>query len=324
MILLTGATGFLGSHLMRELNKRQIPLSTIARRITDDLKQHPCFLVDAISSSTQYLNVFSGVDCVVHCAARVHMMNDDSESPLEAFRETNTRATLNLAQQAMDAGVKRFVFISSIKVNGEETFNKPYTADDVPNPSDSYGISKYEAEEELLELAKTTGLEIVIIRPPLVYGPGVKANFESLMKLVSKGLPIPLGAVKNNSRSFVGLDNLVDFIITCTTHPKAVNQKFLVSDLKSLSTSELIQAIASSMSKKVVLIFIPQWMFSFAGVLLRKKDIIQRLFSSLEVDISKNKDLLGWEPPYSTEVILKKTTSYYLSKSSKLSKEGSC
>lgn len=249
------------------------------------------------------------------------MMNDDSESPIEAFRETNTKATLNLAKQAVAAGVKRFVFISSIKVNGEETLGKPYFADDTPNPSDPYGISKHEAEEELLKLAKETNLEVVIIRPPLVYGPGVKANFKSLMKLVSKGLPIPLGAIKNNARSMVGLDNLIDFIITCTKHPMAVNQKFLVSDRQAVSTKELIQSIASSMSKKLILIPIPKWTFQLAGALLNKQDVVQRLFSSLEVDISKNKDLLGWEPPYSTAEILKKTTDYYLSASSK---EGSC
>lgn len=320
-IAITGATGFLGSHLLKKIISNYTSVLAIVRNSNQINDQVETFIVPVISADTQYLDAFEGVDCIVHCAARVHMMQDDSESPIEAFREVNTRGTINLARQAIKSGVRRFIFISSIKVNGEETNDKPFTADDTSLPSDPYGISKHEAEVKLLELADETGLEVVIIRPPLVYGPGVKANFLSLIKLVAKRYPIPLGAVNKNSRSIVGIDNLIEFIITCIEHPAAKNQKFLVSDGKSLSTSKLIQAIGNSMSKNVILVPVPKWLFFMAGSLLSKQDVIQRLFSSLEVDISKNKELLGWVPPYSTEDILKKTTNYYLTKSSK---ESSC
>jgi len=209
--------------------------------------------------------------------------------------------TLNLAQQAVDAGVTRFIFISSIKVNGEQTScGRVYTAEDLPAPEDAYGISKYEAEQGLLQIAADTGLEVVIIRPPLVYGPGVKGNFSSMMRVVKKGYPLPLGSI-NNKRSLVALDNLVDLIITCINHPAAANQVFLAGDGEDLSTTELLRGVAKAAGVSSRLIPVPVSVLRFVASLLGKKEVSQRLLGSLQVDISKTRDLLGWTPPLSVE-----------------------
>jgi len=234
---------------------------------------------------------------VIHAAARVHVMSDSENDPLAAFREINVKGSLDLARQAAAAGVKRFIFISSIKVNGERTSKgQPFNSHDAASPEDFYGISKHEAEQGLRALAAETGMEVVIIRPPLVYGPGVKGNFASMIKLVGKGLPLPLGAV-HNKRSLVALDNLVDLIITCIDHPGAANETFLVSDGEDLSTTQLLQGVAEAMGKPSRLIPVPASLLQFGTTLLGKKAVAQRLLGSLQVDISHAQKCLNWTPP---------------------------
>jgi nucleoside-diphosphate-sugar epimerase len=239
-------------------------------------------------------------------------MNDVSADPLAAFREVNVEGTLNLARQAAASGVKRFIFISSIKVNGEGTEpGTVYTADDVPAPVDPYGISKLEAEQGLRVLAATTGMEVVIIRPVLVYGPGVKANFLSMMRWLYRGVPLPFGAVRNR-RSLVAMDNLVDLIVICSDHPAAANQTFLASDGEDVSTTDLLRKLARALGKSAFLVPIPVWLMSGVATLLGRRPLSQRLFGSLQVDISKNRQLLGWTPPVSLDKALSLTAQHFL------------
>lgn len=218
---------------------------------------------------------------------------------------------MNLARQAVDAGVKRFVFISSIKVNGEETLpGQPFCVDDDPRPADPYGISKMEAEQELRTLAQETGLEVVIVRPPLVYGPGVKANFLSMIRWVARGVPLPLGAI-HNQRSFVALGNLVDFLVTCVEHPHAANQTFLVSDGEDFSTTELLKRIAAAMGRPAHLIPVPVRLLKVGLGLLGKGAIASRLCGSLQVDMSRTRELLGWTPPLTVDEGLRSAVAAY-------------
>ena len=327
MILLTGPTGFIGQSLGQKLTHQKIPFTTAVRRTTDSLAD-PIrqVLVGDLLPDTNWSSALSGADTVVHLAARVHVMQDTATDPLAAFRNANTAGTLNLARQAAAAGVRRFIFLSSIKVNGEHTTpDRPFAADDsIPSLAaygkgagserlrlDPYGISKYEAEQGLRELAVQTGIEVVIIRPPLVYGPGVKANFLSMMHWLYKGIPLPLGAI-HNQRSLVALDNLVDLITTCIDHPAAANQTFLVSDNEDLSTTALLQRLGSALGKSARLLPVPQRLLTASLTFLGKGDIAQRLCSSLQVDVSKNRDLLGWFPPLSVDEALYKTAQSYL------------
>jgi nucleoside-diphosphate-sugar epimerase len=264
-----------------------------------------------ISAQTDWKQALVGVDVLVHLAARVHVMRDAAADPLAEFRRVNVQGTLNLAWQAAAAGVKRFVFLSSVKVNGEATSaphpsprpegaRERFREDDEPAPQDPYGISKMEAEAGLRDLAAQTGMEVVIIRPPLVYGPGVKANFAALMRAVQRGWPLPLGAV-HNQRSLVALDNLVDFIVTCLSHPQAANQTFLVSDGHDLSTTELVRGLAHAAGVSARLLPVPVWALQAGAALLGKGDAVQRLCGNLQVDISKARSLLGWLPPVSVD-----------------------
>ncbi|NRP37555.1 GDP-6-deoxy-D-mannose reductase [Marinobacterium sp. xm-a-121] len=300
-ILLTGASGFLGRRLTEVIGcNSDFELTTVVRRDAERMSA-PAVIVPAIHGDTNWYVALSGQQVVIHAAARAHIMRDEVDDPLEEYRKVNVDGTLNLAQQATAAGVKRFIFISSIKVNGEQTpSGKPFTADYTPAPEDAYGISKWEAEQGLQKLAAETGLEVVIVRPPLVYGQGAKGNFASIVKLVAKGLPLPLGAI-NNQRSLVALDNLVDLIITCMDHPAAANQVFLAGDERDLSTTELLQEVAKAMSVPSRLLPVPTPILTFFATLLGKKAVADRLFGSLQVDISKTRDLLGWTPPISVE-----------------------
>jgi UDP-glucose 4-epimerase len=310
-ILITGASGFLGRSLIEELSHKKFDLVSVHRKKHTSSKQS--FFIDSLNAKTDWSNAFLDVDVVIHCAARVHIMNDTESESLALFRDVNTAGTLNLAKQAEEAGVKRFVFISSIKVNGECTLlNEPFRADDDMTPQDPYGISKAEAEQGLRDIAKKTGMEVVIIRPPLVYGPGVKANFAAMMKLACLGIPLPLGGVTNNRRSLVYVDNLVDLIITCISHPKAANQTFLVSDDDDLSTSRMIKELSTALGKKGWLLPIPVILFEILGKLTGKSAIIGRLCGSLQVDISKTKELLDWQPPVCVKDALAKTASHFL------------
>lgn len=258
--------------------------------------------IRSLSSETDWAAALKNVEQVVHLAARVHVMNDKKPDPLAEFRRVNVEGTVALAHQAAATGVKRFVFLSSIKVNGEFTEQgQPFTADDVPAPEDSYGISKYEAEKLLRQIAVETGMEVVIIRPPLVYGPGVKANFQSMMHWLARGLPLPLAAVTENRRSLVALDNLVDLIVTCLNHTAAVNQTFLVSDGEDLSTAELLNRMGAAMGHPARLIYLPPALLKLGATVLNKPGIYQRLCGSLQLDIAKTRQLLEWIPPVSVD-----------------------
>ncbi len=316
-ILITGATGFVGRalsiYLLRDgheifalIRKKTSELpSSIKQIIIGDLSQLDPVIID---------KTFDGVDVVIHTAARVHVMNDTASDPLTEFRKVNLESTMALARKAAEVGAKRFIFISSIKVNGELTTpGIPFTADDVPNPIDPYGVSKAEAEQALLDLAASTGLQVVIIRPVLVYGAGVKANFRSLMSWLNKGVPLPLGLIQNK-RSLVALDNLIDLINTCIDHPAAVNQVFLVSDGEDISTSELLRRVGRALGKPARLLPVPAWVISSGAVILGKREMSQRLLGSLQVDISKTRDLLGWVPPVSLDEALQKTVQSFLPK----------
>ena len=312
-LLLTGATGFLGTALVnRLLNERGLELTVSVRRESSKLTPDVRSVVVGDLDTADWSLALPGIDVVIHAAARVHIMNDTASDPLTEYRKVNFEGTLNLARQAVQAGVKRFIFISSIKVNGEETMpGKPFTADDASNPVDPYGVSKAETEQSLLELAASTGLEVVIIRPVLVYGPGVKANFRSLMKWLNKGIPLPLRLIRNK-RSLVALDNLVDLITICIDHPNAVNEVFLVSDNEDLSTTELLRRVGNALGMPARLLPVPAWMIGVFATLVGKRDMSQRLLGSLQVDISKTRDLLGWIPPISVDDALKKTAQAFL------------
>ena len=316
MYLVTGATGFVGRLLVGTLLNDGVDIVAAVRKKSDLLPDEAKQIeVGDFQAKTDWRVAIKSVSVVVHLAARVHVMQDNVLDPLAEFRKINTFATLNLAKQAAEAGVKRFIFISSIKVNGEMTeLNKPFRSDDQFIPDDPYGLSKYEAEQGLLAIAKETGMEVVIIRPPLVYGPGVKANFSAMMKWVNKSVPLPLGAI-HNQRSLVALDNLVDFIALCADReksPKAANQVFLISDGEDVSTTTLLQKVASAFDKKPRLIPVPVELMIFAAKLIGKGDVANRLFGSLQVDSSKARNLLGWKPVITMDEQLKKTVDAYL------------
>ncbi|MCG6574683.1 SDR family oxidoreductase [Pseudomonas sp. AF32] len=311
-ILMTGASGFVGGALLERLQAE--PEKSVIAVVRGD-KRLPAPVntvrIEAFSPQTEWLSHLTNVDTVIHCAARVHVMNDKEADPLAAFRQVNVVGTLNFARQAAQAGVRRFIFISSIKVNGEGTSpGRPYHADDLPAPADPYGVSKQEAEEGLRQLAQATGMEVVIIRPVLVYGPGVKANFLSMMRWLDKGVPLPFGAIENR-RSLVSIDNLVDLIVTCIDHPAAANQTFLVSDGEDLSTTALLSRMARALGKSARLIPVPSWMLERGAGLLGKKALSQRLCGSLQVDIEKTRTLLNWIPPVSVDDALARTARHF-------------
>jgi UDP-glucose 4-epimerase len=312
-ILLTGSTGFVGSMLRTTLSSHNYKMFLLLRNPVKDLFFEESTFLLPINGSVDYTDVVKDIDCIIHCAARVHIMDDSASDPLGEFREVNTYGTIKLARQAAEAGVKRFIFISSIKVNGESTeIDKPFKSSDSRSVVDYYGQSKAEAEDLLLQLAAETGLEVVIIRPTLVYGPGVKANFASLLNLVSRGFPLPLGCINTNRRSLVSVTNLVDLITTCIEHPKAVNQTFLVSDDHDLSTSEMVAQMARALCKPQLQLPMPKWCFKLAGKLFRKRDVVDRLLGSLQVDISHTKETLCWVPPQSLEAGFKQTAQAFL------------
>jgi UDP-glucose 4-epimerase len=312
-ILLTGANGFIGRALLGELMNRGFWVAASHRGSRPaDLLASAVFALPEIDESTQWMPALTDIDVVVHTAGRVHVVPEDGFNSLEAFRKVNVAGTLNLARQAAQAAVRRFVFISSIKVNGEESApDVPFSADGVPAPQDAYGISKYEAEQGLLTLAAETGMEVVIIRPVLVYGPEVKANFRSMMSWLLRGVPLPLGAV-HNKRSLVALDNLVDLVMTCIVHRAAVNQVFLASDGEDISTTDLLRRVGSALGKPARLLPVPGWVLEFSARLIGRQDLTQRLCGNLQVDITKTRELLGWKPPVSMDEGLRKTSQYFL------------
>ena len=293
-ILITGSTGFVGSALSKALENTDYKIRRSNQRL----------------SESDWSQSLARVSTVVHLAARVHVMQDKSANPLSEFRAVNVDGTLNLARQSAAAGVKRFIFLSSIGVNGGVTeLDKPFTSDDKPAPHSHYAISKHEAEIGLRKIAIETGIQVVIIRPPLIYGVNAPGNFGSLFRVLSRGVPLPLGLATHNRRSFVSLNNLVDFIITCINHPNAANQTFLVSDNEDVSTADLLRRMAVALGVPARLIPVPLCVLNVGAKLLGKTDVAQRLLGSLQVDITKNKTLLGWQPPFTLQQGLKLTVN---------------
>ena len=304
-ILVTGATGFVGSHVCQLLKN----LGAVVVKTSRAPSSEPdTFQVSQLGPSTDWRESLRGCAAVVHLAARVHVMNDNAADPLFEFRQANTLGTVQLARQAVQCGVKRLVFISSIKVNGEAG---DFTANAIPNPIDPYGISKFEAEQQLLELSRQSGLEVVILRPPLVYGPGVGANFLKLLSVVARGIPLPFGAV-NNQRSLVYVGNLANAIATCLNHPNAVGKTYLVSDNSDVSTSQLVREMALALGRKANLINISPWLIESLAALLGKRAAAQRLLGNLTVSPQALHEDLDWEPPYSMQIGMKETADWYM------------
>jgi nucleoside-diphosphate-sugar epimerase len=306
VILITGTSGFVGAALCASLQSSEWQVIGAVRKLKqaklDLMIKYREIAIGNISSATDWLESLRDVTHVVHLAARVHVMDEKSADPIAEFRRVNVDATVNLAKQAASLGVKRFIYLSSIKVNGEFTENgHSFTADDVPAPEDPYGISKFEAEEALHQIANETGMEVVIIRPPLVYGSGVKANFESMMRWLWRGMPLPLGALTQNKRSMVALGNLVDLITVCLNHPAAANQTFLVSDGEDLSTADLLQRTATALGVNARLFYVPPVLLKLLAKLLGKEAVYQRLCGSLQIDMTKTQQLLNWRPPLSVQ-----------------------
>ncbi len=304
-VLVTGANGFVGRVLCTTLTQHGYAVRGAVRNSAAST-QAPCVVVGEITEQTNWSVALTDVDVVIHLAARAHVMRDTAVDPLAEFRRVNAAGTEHLARCAAASGVKRLVYVSSIKVNGEETHGgKKFSEADTPAPLDAYGVSKMEAEQGLREIARQTGMEVVIIRPPLVYGPGVKANFAAMMRWLRRGVPLPLGVI-HNQRSLVALDNLVDLIVTCITHPAAANQIFLVSDGEDVSTTELLRRMGQALGRPARLVPVPVSWLKLAAALVGKQDVAQRLCGSLQVDIEKTRRLLGWTPPISLDEGLKR------------------
>ena len=318
-LCITGSNGFVGNALGKLALDRgyQVRAATRAPKVFQTGIKNillPSFNGGLLNNShaMQVLtHALSEVDVLIHLAARVHVMQESATDSLGAYRDVNVGGTIALAKAAIDAGVKRFIYLSSIKVNGEATpLGQPFTANQTPAPEDPYGVSKLEAELALQALAKSSGLELVIIRPPLIYGPGVGANFAGMMKVLTFQVPLPLGAI-DNRRSMVGLDNLNDLILTCAEKPEAKGQTFLVSDDQDVSLSDLLRKLIAIMKVRTLLVPIPVSLLRFMAQVIGKGDVAQRLCDSLQVDIRKTKDILGWEPLFTLDQGLQKTVRWY-------------
>jgi len=311
-ILITGATGFIGSVLIKRLLREDFHLRAAVLAGEDDSHLPPGVervTVEPLSESSDYSAALQNVAIVIHLAARVHIMSDTAANPLEEFRRVNLHGTERLAQQAVQSGVKRLVYISTVKVLGEET-DRPYCEDAPLAPVDPYGISKAEAELALQRIAGETGLEVVIVRPPLVYGPGVKANFRQLLRTVSRGVPLPFASIRNK-RSLIFIENLGDALACCAKHPAAAGKTFLVSDGTDLSTPELIRQVASALGVSARLLPFPAGLMRVGGRLLGKTALVERLIGSLQLDSSRIKRELSWEPPYTMEEGFAKTAAWF-------------
>ncbi len=309
-VFVTGATGFVGKALINELLNAGHNIVAGVRNYSVELpvevEQKLVGDLSLLSEQNTIIDTLKKIDVVIHTAARVHIMQDKAADPLTEFRKMNVNATLALAKQSVSAGVKRFVFISSIKVNGESTNNRQaFREIDKPAPEDAYGQSKLEAEQFLFEIGQTMPMEVVVIRSPLIYGPGVKANFASMIKIIKKGIPLPFGAI-HNERSILAIDNLVDFLRLCIVHPAAANQVFLMADGKDVSTTELLTKIAKAYKRPIHLIPVPVCWMIFITKLTNKNNISDRLFGNLQIDITKAQQLLGWKPVVSMEQQLNK------------------
>lgn len=308
-VLITGANGFVGRVLCGALAEQDRNLRPVVRSINEPIGGAYSLAVGDIGAQTDWSAAIHDVSQVVHLASRVHVMNDSGSDTDVLYRETNTFGTLRLAQQAADAGVKRFVFVSTVKVNGEER-DEAYSEDDRPAPIGPYATSKRDAELGLWEIADRSGMEIVVIRPPLVYGPGVKANFLSMMRWLHRGVPLPLGAISNR-RSLVSIGNLVDIIVACLDHPAAANETFMVSDGEDLSTPDLLVRLAAALEVKARLVDVPVPLLKLGATMLGQGELLRRLCGSLCVDARKANRLLGWSPPISVDAGLKATADHF-------------
>lgn len=308
--LITGSTGFVGKSLCAELLQQKKSVKVVMRH-QGESRGIEAVVVGNIDGDTAWLNALPGTDVVIHLAARVHIMHDDAADPLEEFRRVNVAGTERLARSAAASGVKRLVYVSSIKVNGEATFaGKKFTETDAPSPQDPYGVSKWEAEQALHRVAQETGLEVVIVRPPLVYGPGVKGNFVQMLKVLAKGVPLPLASV-HNLRNLVYVGNLVDALIACATHPAAAGQTYLVSDGEDISTPDLLRRLGAAMGHPARLLPCPPALLKLAGCLVGKSDQVERLLGSLRVDSGKIRRDLNWTPPCTSQQGLQATAEWY-------------
>jgi len=309
--LITGANGFVGKPLCAELLRQGHAVRAALRSADALVKNAELVTVGDIDGNTDWSAALRDVDVVIHLAARVHVMKDAAADPLAEFLKVNLQGTENLAQQAARAGVKRLVYVSSIKVNGEETIGgHSYTELDAPAPKDPYGESKWQAEQSLHRVAKETGLEVVIVRPPLVYGPGVKGNFISLLAAIDKGVPLPLGSA-HNLRSLIYVENLVDVLIACATYPVAAGQTYLVSDGEDISTPELLRLLGVAMGQPARLFHCPPALLKLAGRLIGKAGQVERLLGSLSVDSGRIRRELDWTPPRTMQQGLQATAEWY-------------
>lgn len=310
-ILLTGANGFVGravcknalqsgfgvrAALRKQIDKQEADLPAEAER----------FVIGDISDNTDWSDALAGCDVVIHLAARVHVMHDTAADALAEFRRVNVAATIHLARQAVTAGVKRFVYVSSIGVNGACTSEGAFSESDAPQPHSPYALSKWEAEQALHKIAEEAGLEVVIVRPPLVYGANAKGNFASLMAVIRKGLPLPFKGVRN-ARSFIYVENLADALIACATHEKAAGQTFLVSDGEDVSLSDLLEKLTMLLGRQPRLFVLPNWLLKLLFRLTGKADLVNKLLDSLQIDSSKIRQELNWQPPYSLDDGLRAT-----------------
>ena len=310
-ILVTGANGFVGRQLCRSLSQKGFLVKGAVRQTaiapSEEMEYIP---VGDIGPDTDWTEALQGVDLVVHLAGRAHIRRDRTANPMAEYERINTLGTMRLAQMAAAAGVKRFVFVSSVKVNGEATHDQPFAETDRPAPLDFYGVSKWQAEEGLLQMHRQGKLSVVIIRPPLVYGPGVRANFLQLIRWVDFGLPLPLGSIKNK-RSLVGLRNLTAFITVCLHHPAAAGEIFLVSDQEDLSIGDLVQRIGGFIGRSTYLLPIPYQFLSILARVMGKKDAFAKLCHSLQVNVEKSRNMLHWNPPFSLNEELEQTIKWY-------------
>lgn len=324
LIFVTGSNGFIGQAICSKIQNNGLKLRCSSRLKnfntflkgnydeSDHINNIESVLINNIDSKTNWLEHLSGVDCIIHCAGKAHLTGNSLNKAIENYKEVNVLGTKNLAEQAAKVGVKRLIFLSSIGVNGIYTNEKQqFTNRDAPAPTEAYALSKLEAERQLCNVSSKTGLEIVILRLPLVYGPNVKGNFLRLMDLISAGFPLPLGKI-NNSRSFIGIDNLIDLILLCISHPLASGQKFLISDGEDISTNELITRLAKNLNKSQMNFYIPKNILRLLGNLSGKSSEINRLINSLQIDITHTREVLGWSPPFKINKGLAKMTDWYL------------
>jgi UDP-glucose 4-epimerase len=328
-ILVTGATGFIGKQLVQYLLEntevtlclavRVIPQVTLYESL--DASRVILAQIDDISSGTNWYTILMDCDVVIHLAACIDVSGNNLNDSLTIFRETNVDGTLNLARQASESGVKRFIYMSSIKVNGESTqLGSPFKPDDVPRPQHPYAISKLEAERGLIALVEQASMKLVILRPPLVYGPDVQGNFMRIMSLLKTKIPLPFGSLKKNKRSFISINNLVNLIVICMTHPGAENQIFLLSDDYDLSTTELFLKIKQRLDASTLFFPMPSWILNSTAKVLGQQQEMMRLTGSLQVDISRTQQQLNWQPIESVDEGLSKVVQHYIN----LNKEEAC